>query len=43
MTKKACKIKDDSRKKKVKYPKYSCKTCGADGIKEKHLCKPKKK
>ena len=43
MSKKACKIPDDARKKKTKYPKYVCKGCGAEGIKEKHLCKPKKK
>ena len=41
MEKKAC--KDDIKLNSKKEIKYYCKSCGAEAVKEKHLCKPKKR
>jgi hypothetical protein len=43
MGKTMCKEKKKKlRKKEDKKSKYSCKKCGEESLKEKHLCKPKK-
>lgn len=37
MSKKACK---DKEFRMVVEPRYKCKKCGAEVVKEKHVCKP---
>lgn len=43
MGKKMCKDEAAIRKKRDDKPGFVCKSCGAKAVKEKHLCKPKKK
>jgi len=43
MSKKICKkLKEGNTIKKYESPKFFCKTCMAESVKEKELCKPKK-
>jgi len=43
MTKKICKkLIEGAPIIQYENPKYLCKTCNADSVKEKELCKPKK-
>lgn len=43
MSKKICKqLREGETIKQYERPKYFCKTCNAESIKEKELCKPKK-
>jgi len=42
MGKLMCKDKKKIQKKHDSKPKYTCKKCGDEAVKEKHLCKPKK-
>lgn len=43
MSKKICKkLKEGSEIKQYEKPKYLCKTCNAESVKENELCKPKK-
>lgn len=42
MAKKACKDGDLTGGKNDREKNYYCKSCGAEAVKEKHLCKPKK-
>jgi hypothetical protein len=43
MGKKLCKAEDSTGVLKEKKSRYYCKSCGAEAVKEKHLCKPKHK
>lgn len=42
MSKKICEDDKKNALKKGEKPKYECKSCGAEAVKEKKLCKPKK-
>lgn len=43
MGKTKCKEKKKIQRKEEGKVKYTCKKCGEEAVKEKHLCKPKKK
>jgi len=42
MPKKICKVDKKKLSKDQSGAKYECKSCGAESVKEKQLCKPKK-
>lgn len=43
MSKKICKkLREGEILKKYETPKYICKTCNAEAVKEEELCKPRK-